>query len=230
MIFNGITKDYVRVLRGRDRPFWANRTHNIDERNRVRKTSTDPRIITVPILIMHDGFSDLQRKKEDIANWLVHDEVKTLKFIDDPNRHYHALVDGILDHEEASYWADGEITFVCPMPFKLGETKPINLTTTNQTFNITGQVETPWTSRTVFTESASQFKIESSNGLNIILNYGFIKGHVLEIDYNTRDVFLKGNDLSVAIDLRTEWFELPVGNVVLKASHPTEVTYTERYY
>lgn len=231
MIFNGITKDYIAVLKGRDRPAWANRVHEINERHRVTKSSTESKIITVPVMIKHDGFRDLQRKKEDLAEWLVHDEVKKLEFMDDPNRYYMALVDGAMGIEEEVYWGEGEIEFICPVPYKFGSDRIINLTSQHQEFNITGQIDTPWMSRTVFSEPANRFQIEGSNGLNIILNFDFIEGHVLEVNFEKRSVTLNGNDLAVAIDLRTEWKELPGGHsVVLSATHPTDIKYTERYY
>lgn len=217
------------MLRGRNRPVWSARTHNIDHRYRLRKTKTESRIITVPILIMHNGFSDLQRKKEDLAQWLVHDKPKMLEFTDDPNRHYMALVNNEMIHEESYHWAEGEIEFICPMPFKLGGIQTINLSMQNKTFTIKGQTETPWKSKTVFTIPQSQYVLESNKG-KVILNYEFIPGDVLEIDYKLRSIKLNGVNMDVGLSLESIWFDLDAGEMQLKASHETELTYRERYY
>ena len=109
------------------------------------------------------------------------------------------------------------------------EAKTITVPTNFQTFTIGGHESTVWKSKTVFKSSQNQFVLESDVG-KIILNFNFIAGDVLEIDYEKRDVFLNGKDLATAIDIKTEWFELPVGEVQLRASHETELTYNERYY
>src|SRR5699024_2991509 len=78
------------------------------------------RTITVPVFILADSFSDLQKVKEDMAEWLIHKEPKKLVFKDEPDRTYYALVDGSLDLNELVRWGEGEIIFVCPDPYKYG--------------------------------------------------------------------------------------------------------------
>lgn len=79
------------------------------------------RIIEVPVVILSDSFSDLQKVKEDMAEWLIHDEAKELVFEDEPDRVYFALVHGELDLVELVGVGSGVITFICPDPFKYGK-------------------------------------------------------------------------------------------------------------
>lgn len=231
MIFNGIEKGYIKVNMELFRPPTPPIAFYTTERqrggSRTRKKRFTDMVLPVPVTIKSDRH--IEFLKEEISNWLYHEGPKQLIFKQIPNRYYLAEYES-MELDERYKYAKGVINFYLAEGYRFGEDKKINLTTTNQTFLITGQIETPWTSRTVFTESASQFTIVGPYGGNITLNYNFIEGDVLEIDYKTRDVYLNGNDLAVAVDLRTEWFELPTGNVTLRASHPTEVAYTERYY
>lgn len=123
MIFNGIEKPYLTVLRGRKRPAWAPVERELAETTamagaHLSRTKRQVRIITVPVFILAENFSDLQKLKEDMAEWLVHDEAKELMFKDELDRIYFAVVDGGLDLDELVRWGEGEITFLCPDPHK----------------------------------------------------------------------------------------------------------------
>lgn len=125
MIFNGIEKDYLTVTRGRKRPAWAPVQRELIPvpnmpGSYLSQSNVQIRRIDVPVFLMADSFSDLQKVKEDIAEWLVHDEPKKLMFKDEPDRTYYAVVDGGLDLEELVHWGDGVISFICPDPYKYG--------------------------------------------------------------------------------------------------------------
>lgn len=129
MTFNGITKDYVKVLRGRERPSWAPVERNLIDvpghpGGYLSNTKVKPRIITVPILIQANDFADLQKLKEDIADWLITNEPEELIFDDEPDRTYYALVDGELNLNEIVRVGYGVIRFVCPDPYKYGPETP----------------------------------------------------------------------------------------------------------
>ena len=133
MIFNGIEKDYLTVTRGRKRPAWAPIERELVTVSGMPGAhqfgaNTQVRIVTVPVFILADSFSDLQKLKEDMADWLVHDEPRELKFKDEPDRIYYAVVDGGLDLEELVRWGEGEISFVCPDPYKYGAEETGDLT------------------------------------------------------------------------------------------------------
>ncbi|WP_242476246.1 distal tail protein Dit, partial [Bacillus cereus] len=127
--FNQIRKEYVQVLVGRKRPAWAPVKRNL---TRVphrpgalfRHTETEERRMDVPIVMKaKKDIADLQKLKEDIAGWLLTEEPKELIFDDESDRTYLAMVDGALDLDELVNRGKGVLTFICPMPYKLGREK-----------------------------------------------------------------------------------------------------------
>lgn len=125
--FNGERRDYITVLQGRRRPAWAPRTLNwIDVPGmagaHLESVDVSTRPYDVPIRIKANSNEDLQKLKEDLAEWLLHDELKELIFDDEPDRTYFAIVDGTLDLEEIVRVGKGVITFVCD-PYKYGPEK-----------------------------------------------------------------------------------------------------------
>lgn len=128
MIFNRIEKDYLTVTRGRRRPSWAPIQREFTSVEGMAgaylsETITRVRQIDVPVFLLADSFSDLQKIKEDLAKWLIHDEEKELIFKDEPDRVYYAVVDNELFLDELVRWGQGIITFVCPDPYKYGPEK-----------------------------------------------------------------------------------------------------------
>lgn len=238
MIFNGIEKGYVTVLRGRERPAWASKDREISDSHRLIKTTTNAREISVPVKIDHKGFSDLQKIKEDLAGWLVTKNPKPLEFADDPNRFYLAVVDGEMDLDEFLYWGEGLIKFVCPDPFKYSDQKQINVNLTNNKV-IDGHESTLWKTKTTFTSSASSYELQFNSQdktelrdiCKLKLNYDFIRGDILEIDYRKRKITVNGVDRSNILSiLQSNYMELPIGQVSFNASHATNLYYNERYY
>ncbi|QWI68514.1 phage tail family protein [Bacillus mycoides] len=152
--FNNIRKDYIQMLVGRKRPSWAP-----IKRNLVRvphrpgaffiHTETEERRIDVPLVIKaKKDIADLQKIKEDLANWLYTEQPAELIFDDELDRTYLAFIDGSLDLDELVNRGKGVITFVCPMPYKLGKVQTQTFTqnwSTEITSNFTnkGSVETP---------------------------------------------------------------------------------------
>ncbi|WP_313429867.1 distal tail protein Dit [Siminovitchia terrae] len=231
MTFNGTRKPFVTVLE-KKRPYWAplNRNIHTTRSGHTRLLNTEKEVLIIPVTLFIDGNSkeDLLSKAEEVAGWLITKEEEKLTFDDQPNRHFMAALDGGVDADEIVSFSRCSIEFSCL--YKMGAEHTLPITTSNQTFAITGQESTPWTSRTRFTVPQSSFNLETSRGGKVILNYDFIAGDVLEIDYDKRDVRLNGKDLAVSLAFETVWKELEPGPVQIKASHPTDLSYSERYY
>src|SRR5690625_1426324 len=98
----------------------------------LSRTDIQVKEIVVPVIINAENIEDLQKIKEDMAEWLVHDEPKELIFKDEPDRVYYAVVDGELELDEIFSTGRGEITFICPDPYKYGPEKTVE--TTSDTF------------------------------------------------------------------------------------------------
>lgn len=230
MIFNGIEKEYIKVTRELFRPptppiEFLTRPRRKGGARTKRKRFTDV-VLPVPVVIRSE--TTIEDLKEDMANWLVHDEPKKLIFKDKPNRYYLAEYDS-MELDEKIHYAKGVINFYLAEGYRFGEEVTLNLTSSSKSFTVKGQESTPWKSRTRFSVPQSSYTLESNVG-KVLLEYDFIAGDVLEIDYDKRDVRLNGKDLAFSVLLETVWAELPVGEVSLKASQPTELTYSERYY
>ncbi|HDR7494224.1 TPA: phage tail family protein [Bacillus cereus] len=129
--FNNIQKDYIQMLVGRKRPSWAPVKRNLVKVPHrpgafFMNTETQERRIEVPIAIKaKKDMADLQKIKEDLAEWLFTEQPTELIFDDELDRTYLALIDGSVDLEELVNRGKGIITFVCPMPYKLGPTKTV---------------------------------------------------------------------------------------------------------
>ncbi|HDR4365068.1 TPA: phage tail family protein [Bacillus cereus] len=152
--FNHIRKDYIQMLVGRKRPSWApvkRRLVRVPHRAGalLLNTETEERRIDVPLVIKaKKDMADLQKLKEDLADWLYTEQPAELIFDDELDRTYLALIDGSVDLDEIVNRGRGVITFVCPMPYKLGEINTHKFTQewsteTTSYFTNKGSVETP---------------------------------------------------------------------------------------
>ncbi|WP_339161825.1 distal tail protein Dit [Siminovitchia sp. FSL W7-1587] len=123
--FNGKTDKRLVVLRGKERPAWApvNREF-IRAPGRPggypAETQTEERVIRLPVLVQGLTMENLQKIKEELADWLVTDDPAPLIISDEPDRTYYAYVNGSLDLEEVVNWGSGTLEFVCPDPHKYG--------------------------------------------------------------------------------------------------------------
>ncbi|MGH0434785.1 distal tail protein Dit [Bacillus basilensis] len=152
--FNNIRKDYIQMLVGRKRPSWApvkRRLVRVPHRAGalLLNTETEERRIDVPLVIKaKKDMADLQKVKEDLADWLYTEQPAELVFDDELDRTYIALIDGVVDLDEIVNRGKGIITFVCPMPYKLGKTNTHKFTQewsteTTSYFTNKGSVEAP---------------------------------------------------------------------------------------
>ncbi|MGG0516639.1 distal tail protein Dit [Bacillus pseudomycoides] len=126
--FNGTKRDYLYIMMGFNRAAWAPIERDIltapgRPGGYYLQTNTKVRVIEVPVIIKAKDQADLQKKKEDLANWLIQEEPKELIFDDEADRTYMALLDGETDLEELIFRGKGTLRFVCPMPYKLGATQ-----------------------------------------------------------------------------------------------------------
>ncbi|WP_144508939.1 distal tail protein Dit [Bacillus mycoides] len=126
--FNGERKNYMHIERGWNPPTWSPLRRNLLKvpgypGARVLSTDTDLRPLPVPVgIIVPDG-KNLETLKEEIADWLITEQPVELIFDAMPNRTYLAIVDDSFDLDEFVTLGIGVIKFICPMPYKLGETK-----------------------------------------------------------------------------------------------------------
>lgn len=202
---------------------------------RLRNRRLESEIIPIPVVFSRRGHENMSWDDiiEELTSILYRDEDVSISFSHgDTEKYYSARVTSIFISEEHEYVAKGVIEIMCEDQCMFGEDRRISVDTEFNSNIIRGQLSPVWYSTTRFSEGMKQFTLEISSGTNIVLNYDFIEGDVLDIDAKRRSVFVNGSNIDVSISLETEWDkgEIPVGNVQLKASHPTEIVYTERYY
>nr|QRZ17578.1 phage tail family protein [Virgibacillus sp. AGTR] len=134
------------MLRGRKRPPWAPIERSILEipglaGGYLSNSKVKPRVISVPVLLKKKNFPDLQKLKEDLADWLITDKEEPLIFDDEEDRTYYAVVNDELDLDEMVRYGHGTIEFICPDPYKYGEEQSLEFTSDVFTIENEGTIE-----------------------------------------------------------------------------------------
>lgn len=129
--FNGITKDYLYLLRGSERPAWAPIENTIIELpgrpgGYISDTKKKVRVLNLIVGVKLPKGWTFDQVEEDLAAWLVTDQVGELILTDEPNRIYYAKIEGSLTLNRSRRTAEGVITFICPDPYKYGIVKNKN--------------------------------------------------------------------------------------------------------
>lgn len=129
--FNGKRNSNVIPLQGKKRPAWAPLDHMFLEvphypGGRLLRTQTKMRKILVPIALLYDSAEEAEKLKEEIADWLVTDQPCELIFDDEKDRTFLAVVDETLDLDQLVDIGEGTLTFICPMPYKLGKEQTVD--------------------------------------------------------------------------------------------------------
>lgn len=234
MTFNGARKTNIYLLEGRQKGPFAPLNREITTMgrfHRLRKTDNGLLEIQQPIGYKATTYEDALSIKDEIAAWLVANDWAPLQFDDEPGRIYWSVVDGTLEdlgRDNRSVLWRGTVKFLSA--YTTGEKHDLAVGTAYTSHIIKGQDQTPWTTYTRFTAPKSQYTLETNKGLYVLLNYSFIEGDTLRIDYSKREVTLNGNDLAVSVSLSTNWTMLQPGTVQVRASEPTTLSYAERYY
>ena len=166
--FDGIKKDFIIAERGKRRTAFAPIRRNFLNvpgmaGAYLQSTETDVRVIQQPIIINGIDRFNVRKLEEELSSWLVTDEPKELIFDDEADRVYYAVVDGEVSIEDLVRFGRGEITFVCPDPYKYKGQAETEFFYTNPTNLINeGTVET--------------FPIFRANLLEPVTNIDLIKG------------------------------------------------------
>jgi predicted phage tail component-like protein len=233
--FNGITKPYLTALRGSNRQPWApvewvyqdipNREGETPIKKKVKNKQ-----FPIPVLIQAESIPDLQKVKEDFADWLIQDDPCPLIPDDEPDRTYYAWVDGSFDPDEIVTWGQGVIPFIVK-PYKFGPEKTVPFTTsvTNEGTAPANPVFT-----VTFTGPASEFKItHDESGKFVQVFWNFVAGSVLKIDLATRKVTIDDNLQMGAYYVKSQPFDLEKGlnhfTVTPVGVAATKITYRPRW-
>ena len=235
MKFNGITKSFFKILKDEARPISPEIKRSVFSNAnrhgyRVGKMLFGARTWQEPFIIYSRNFADLQKKKEELAEWLIYQEAKELIFSDEADRVYLARIEGITPQEESAFYLKGIMTITCHDPFKYasGSERITGLQIENK-----GNVDTPCSIHVNFTAAANEFRIRNttSNKETRII-WSFIRNDRLEIDMSRRKILINGNLRMTAFDFRSQMFSLTPGRNVLTsnvAAANIETTFRERW-
>ncbi|OIK11973.1 hypothetical protein BIV60_17110 [Bacillus sp. MUM 116] len=228
--FNGISKPYLSVLKDSNRQPWApieRQFHDVPNRPGAylfSKRKTNPRPLPIPVFLKAESIPDLQKVKEDLAAWLIHDEPKPFIAEDEPDRTYYAVVDGSFDPDEIVRWGQGVIPFICPDPYKYSAEKTYTVSTAAITNEGTAEANPIFT--VTFTAAATEFKIvHQVTGKFVRVIWNFVSGDKLNIDFTTRKISINNNLRMTALDFSSNWFKLLPGSNTFTVT-PSGVTTT----
>ncbi|MGA5660462.1 distal tail protein Dit [Bacillus bombysepticus] len=134
--FNGKRNPNVIPLQGKKRPAWAPLERTFLEvphypGGRLIRTQTKMRKIIVPVSLLYESMEEAEKLKEEIADWLITERPQELIFDDEKDRTYLAVIDESFDPQQLVNLGEGVLTFICPMPYKLGPTRTVEFQTDN---------------------------------------------------------------------------------------------------
>ncbi|GAF63640.1 hypothetical protein BTS2_0531 [Bacillus sp. TS-2] len=199
-------------------------------KERLRKTRLGSRQVDIGVQVEESSIRGLDEQKH--LFYTATYSVEPIKIIRDitPDRYILIYQEGSYDIDNLTD-SDGVFSLSLRMlePFLFGEEKQLSITTSYANRTVTGQVNTPWKSRTVFSSAATSFTLENDNGGRILLNYNFVQGDILEIDYLKRKITVSGTVRPEILSMQSYWFDLKPGVNRLRASHATTITYEERF-
>ncbi|SNZ14550.1 putative phage tail component, N-terminal domain-containing protein [Terribacillus aidingensis] len=230
--FNNRRSDNIYMLRGRSKSPFSPLEREVVKYSgghRLKKTTRGLIEINQPVGFKVKNDEEQMQIVKWMTDWLITESWCPLKFDDEPGKVYPAVLQNDMnDFEKMATLRQGTLSFTAL--YAAGKEIELNLLPDRRSYFITGQRETDWTSKTTFEAPTSKYIIEEAGGGRIVLNYNFIAGDVLTIDYHKRKVLLNGENLATAIALSTVWFPLHPGTMTINATENTIMTYVERFH
>lgn len=175
--FNGIRNPYLVTLRGKRRPPWAPLERDIislpgTDVSYAGETTVKPRVLSIPVLLESNSLKELQKMKEDLAEWLYSDSPKELIFDDEPDRVYYAMIHETFDVEEFVRIGAGMMEFICPDPYKYSTTTTERAGSNTVPIDNKGSVHTYPDIEMEITEPSTFVAVSNGEELNLIGRYG----------------------------------------------------------
>ncbi|MGE6380009.1 distal tail protein Dit, partial [Peribacillus muralis] len=229
--FDGISKPYLTVLKDSNRQPWAPiewTYQDIPKRPGALpvKKNTKVRPLPIPIFLKATSIEDLQKVKEDLAEWLIHDEPRPLIFDDEPDRIYYAVVEGSFDPDEILKWGQGVIPFICPDPYKYGEEESLILG--DLPIRNVGSLKANPVFSIKFLSNTTNYTV-SINRKTLKVIWNFNQNDLLIIDTSKRKITINNLVKMTALDLSSKWPEFIKGqNNIIADKTVANITVTFR--
>jgi len=232
MTFNGVSKSYFRVAKGESRPASPaidRKAYQIGNMNGVRigRMRHGSRVLHIPFIIMFERMEDIQRIKEELAEWLIHEEAKRLTFSDEPNTIYIAhYTNGLESFTEEESVLKGTLIMTCHDGVKhdLAETE-----TSQLDFSYSGR-PTGLIIEVNFTHATQNFTLQHEQlNRTLRINWLFSAGDRLVIDTDRRKVTINGHVRMNAFDFTSRFFGLIAGrNTITRSSENNTILFRYR--
>ncbi|KMN56366.1 phage tail family protein [Bacillus velezensis] len=236
--FNGISKPFFHATVDTERPMWAPIEWDMVEipgrpgaYPKQKKVKARPLSVSVVI----KGVDDMEKAKEEVAEWLVTDEAKPLIFSDEPDRTYFAVIDGEGQLDDVFKYGKGTITFICPDPYKHGKESVFSLSTGITTISSAGSAPTYPIIEYTFESSANEFNVELLNEAEVLqagvyLKYNFVKDDKLIIDFSKRLATVNHTKRNTAILIKSEFFKIPPKKKMkIRSTHSSTMRVINKY-
>lgn len=177
-------------------------------RNKVKQ-----RDIQVDVKITGTSEADLRTKVRNIGAWLYSEYPQVLKFDDETDRQYLAVID-TASLKETLKVGEGSIKFICPTPYAEATTETSVTLTSNGTkaFTNSGTAETYGTITVTFTGATTNFTVTHvGTGKKVQITQVFKAGDILVIDFAKGYVTLNGTNAMPTVSLDSDFYKLPKG-------------------
>ncbi|MED3687282.1 phage tail family protein [Peribacillus butanolivorans] len=229
--FDSISKPYLTALKGSNRQPWAPiewTYQDVPKRPGALpvKKNTRVRPLPLPVFLKANSIKDLQKVKEDLAEWLIHDEPKPLIFDDEPDRIYYAVVDGSFDPDEILKWGQGVIPFICPDPYKYGDAESLLLG--DYPIRNEGTLKANPVFSIKFMANSTNYTV-SVNEKIVKVIWNLKQNDLLIIDTSKRKIMINNLVKMTTLDLSSKWPELIKGqNFIIADKTVANITVTFR--
>lgn len=201
-----------------------------DGNYRFKKKRKKPVPLVVRVILVNETEGALRNRINALNSMLNTEKPASITFSDEPDFTYYGILSDVSEGIEVKGNHIATLTFWREEAYKYKTAHNLTVGIEFDTHTIEGQAEAVWTSETTFTADQTNYIIENNEGGKITLNYNFIAGDVLEIDYKKRKITLNDASLAVALSFSSHWFALKPGLILLKASHETTISYTGRWF
>lgn len=234
MIFNNIDfGDYIKVERVRDPllPSIKNITKELSGKHGLlyRKNTLEAKYIEVEIRLIEKNRSKVKEKARTLARLLYTDEPKELRFKEEPDKYYIAILDGNTDLDRFLFTGFAVLTFLATDPIAYGETRKLDLTTDTTFYNL-ATAETRATITIPITSNIDHIRIVNQNtGEFIQVEHNFIVGDKIIIDFQNELVTKNGYSIMKDLYLESDFFTIQVGENRITSNVIGTLEYIERW-
>lgn len=189
----------------------------------------EPREIVVSFLLEDKTNLGFRNKFQRLYS-ILQGQKRKLRFTDE-NAYYLATFKEADIPEENSNSIEGSLIFLCTDPAKYFERVETDINRGSDLYSIESIEPTSWGIKVNFTESVSYFSFNESNGIYLYLNYEFIEGDQLSIEYDKRKVLLNSeHDLRKTVSLQSRFQQLVPGDTEIMTSHDCTLIYNKKDY